>query len=155
MGTRIGIGYDLHRLVEGIKFLLGGVKIVSNKGSLGHSDGDVLLHAICDALFGACGLPDIGTHFPDTDIEFKDMASIELLKKAYEIISMKQDRKIVNIDTVVVCDEPKLAEHVPAMKANIAEVLKIKPEAIGIKAKTTEDTAVDTISAYAVVLLEQ
>jgi len=83
------------------------------------------------------------------------MASIELLKKAYEIISMKQDRKIVNIDTVVVCDEPKLAEHVPAMKANIAEVLKIKPEAIGIKAKTTEDTAVDTISAYAVVLLEQ
>jgi len=155
MKMRIGMGYDLHKLVEGRKLFLGGVEIHFERGSKSHSDGDILLHAISDGLFGALGLPDIGTHFPDTDPKFKDISSLELLKKTYEIITNERSIKILNIDTVIICDEPKLSPYIPEMKKNISEVLNIGIEDIGIKSKTTEGTSPDTVSSYAVVLLER
>jgi len=154
MAFKIGIGYDLHKLVEGRKLFLGGVRIPSSKGLLAHSDGDVLLHAICDALLGACGLGDIGNHFPDTSDEFKDIAGLELLKRTYAIIMKDKKCKILNIDTILVCDQPKIAGHAEGMKKAISDLLGIGPGNINIKAKTTEKTAVDVISAYATVLVD-
>ena len=119
MNIRIGQGYDVHQLVEGRDLILGGVKIPFEKGLLGHSDADALLHAITDALLGAAGLGDIGSHFPDTAAEFKDADSRVLLREAYQSVQALGWR-VVNVDTTIIAQKPKLAPHIPAMRANIA-----------------------------------
>lgn len=134
---RSGIGFDVHKLVEGRKCIIGGVDIPYEKGLLGHSDADVLLHAISDALLGAAGLGDIGTYFPDTDPAFKDADSLELLRKVGVEVK-KAGYEIVNIDSVVICERPKINPHREAMKANIARVLEIDVKQVGVKASTTE-----------------
>ena len=154
MSIKIGIGYDLHKLVVERELFLGGVKIDFEKGLLGHSDGDVLLHTICDGLLGACGEGDIGMHFPDKNKEFKDIRSTELLKRTYDLLKEKHNLKIINIDTVVICDEPKLTNYRDDIKKVISEILHINTDIINIKAKTTENTSIDTIAAYAAVLVE-
>ena len=151
---RIGIGYDLHRLVKGRKLFLGGVEIPFAKGLLGHSDGDVLLHAVCDGLLGACGCGDIGIHFPDTQKEFEGIASTELLRRTYQLVKKEKLHKIVNIDMVVVCDNPKIDGYRDKIISSISEILQTSPEKINIKAKTTEKTAEDTIESYVAVLIE-
>ena len=154
MSLRIGSGYDIHKLVAGRKLFLGGVEVPFSKGLLGHSDGDVLLHAICDALLGCLGLGDIGRYFPDTSPELEGISSLELLRRTNEIISKGREWRIINIDTIIVCDEPKIAKYAPGMKKAISDTLHISPDRINIKAKTTEETAVDIICAYAVALVE-
>jgi len=154
MGLRVGMGYDLHKIIDGRELFLGGIEIPFPKGPKSHSDGDILLHALCDSLFGALGLPDIGTHFPDTDAEFKDISGLELLKRTYDIISKGRSVKIVNIDSIIICDEPKLSSYIPEMKEGIAKILNVKTDDIGIKSKTTEGTSPDTISSYVVALVE-
>jgi len=134
---RVGIGYDIHRLRKGRKLILGGIEIPYPKGLFGHSDADVLLHAIADALLGAANLGDIGQHFPDTDPKYKNISSKIILGKVYQLVR-KKEYKILNIDSVVIAEEPKLAQYIPQMKRNIARILKIKPEKISIKAKTNE-----------------
>ncbi len=152
---RVGIGYDVHKLVEGRKLILGGVEIPFEKGLLGHSDGDVLLHAICDALLGAAGKGDIGRHFPDTDPEYKDISSLILLEKVKGLI---KEYRINNIDSIVIAQEPKLAPYLEKMKENIAQVLKIGKSKINIKPTTTEKLGPlgrgEGIAAYATVSLE-
>ena len=152
---RVGIGYDVHKLVEERKLILGGVEVPFGKGLLGHSDGDVLLHAICDALLGAVGKGDIGQHFPDTDPEYKDISSLILLKKVKGLI---KEYRINNIDSIVIAQEPKLASHLSKMRENIAQVLKIDKDKINIKATTTEKLGPvgrgEGIAAYAMVSLE-
>jgi len=153
---RIGIGFDVHRLVEGRKCIIGGVEIEHSKGLLGHSDADVLTHAICDALLGAAGLGDIGTYFPDTDQKFKDMDSQILLKQVKEEIS-KLGFKIENIDSIVMAEKPKINPHRPAMKTVLSKTLEIEESKIGIKATTTEKLGFtgreEGIAAQAVALL--
>src|SRR5208282_2934044 len=119
-----GIGYDLHRLVEGRKLMIGGVEVPFDKGSLGHSDGDVLSHALCDALLGAAGLGDIGTHFPDTDPQWKGASSLLFLEHMRKLLEGRRLR-IQNVDAVVICERPKLGPHFPAMKMEIARSLGI------------------------------
>ncbi len=155
MNIRIGIGYDIHKLVKGRRLFLGGIEIRHERGLLGHSDGDVLLHAICDAILGACGGGDIGTFFPDTEAEFKDIKSELLLKRAYESMEKDTGCRIINIDAIVICDEPRLEEHKQGIKKSISEILSIEKERVNIKGKTTEKTSTDTISSYAVVLVEK
>jgi len=155
MNIRIGIGYDIHRLVKGRRLVLGGVEIPCGKGLIGHSDADVLLHAICDAILGACGEDDIGTYFPDTMPEFKDIASSKLVEEVYKVMKEKKGFKVINIDTVVICDEPKLAKYKEKIREHISGILRIKKDTVNIKAKTTEKTSEDTVSGYAVVLLEK
>jgi 2-C-methyl-D-erythritol 2,4-cyclodiphosphate synthase len=133
----IGLGYDIHRLVENRKLYLGGVKIEFDKGLAGHSDGDVLLHAICDALLGAARLGDIGSHFPDNDERYKGISSIELLKSVSKFLE-NSGFLVKNIDTVIITEAPKLHGYVDKMKKNIANVLKISVDTISIKAKTNE-----------------
>ena len=137
MNYRIGIGYDIHRLVEGRKLVLGGVEVPYVKGLLGHSDGDALLHAVCDALLGAIGEADIGEHFPDTDPKYHDISSVELLKIVADLVK-KQDYRISNIDTVVIAQEPVLSPFKKQIQEKIAGVLKIKENCVNIKAKTNE-----------------
>ncbi|RKY04164.1 2-C-methyl-D-erythritol 2,4-cyclodiphosphate synthase, partial [Candidatus Poribacteria bacterium] len=133
---RVGVGYDIHKLVEGRRLVIGGVEIPYEKGLLGHSDADVLLHAISDALLGAASLGDIGTHFPDTDPRFKDIPSSHILERVYEMIA---DRfEIRNVDSVVIAERPKLAPYIDRMRANIAELLRIDPGRVSVKAKTNE-----------------
>ncbi|PYT62866.1 MAG: 2-C-methyl-D-erythritol 2,4-cyclodiphosphate synthase [Acidobacteria bacterium] len=136
-GVRFGLGYDLHRLDAGRPFIVGGVEIPFDKGPLGHSDGDVLAHAICDAVLGAAGAGDIGTLFPDTDPQWKGVSSLIFLEQLAKVL---QDRKqsIGYIDAVVITEKPKLGPHFAAMKATLAKSLKIKPEQISLKAKTNE-----------------
>ena len=134
---RSGIGFDVHKLVEGRKCIIGGVDIPYERGLLGHSDADVLLHAISDALLGAAGLGDIGTYFPDTDPAFKGADSLELLRKVGEEVA-RAGFEIVNIDSVVICERPKVNPHKDAMKANIARVLNLDVRQVGIKGSTTE-----------------
>ena len=134
---RIGMGYDVHRLVSGRKLVLGGVTIPFEKGLLGHSDADVLLHAVCDALLGAAGLGDIGLHFPDTETEFKDISSTKLLAKTCEMIREK-GYVIENIDSTVFAEAPMLSSYRDAMKKQIARIMGIEPECVNIKATTTE-----------------
>ena len=137
MSTRCGIGFDVHRLVEGRRCVVGGVDIPHEKGLLGHSDADVLIHAIADALLGAAGLGDIGTFFPDTDAKWEGMDSREILRFVRKRFA-EMGLRIVNVDSVVMAQRPKMAPHVPQMKINIAEALGIAPEAVGVKATTTE-----------------
>jgi 2-C-methyl-D-erythritol 2,4-cyclodiphosphate synthase len=158
MSYRIGIGTDFHQLVAGRSLWIGGVEIPHSKGALGHSDADVLLHAICDALLGALSLGDIGTHFPDTDKNLKDIESKILLEKTFYLISEKQFR-IVNLDTVICLEEPKIMAFTPGMRKIISQILKIAPEDISIKATTTEKLGFigreEGIMAQAVVLLRK
>ncbi|UCH20450.1 MAG: 2-C-methyl-D-erythritol 2,4-cyclodiphosphate synthase [Deltaproteobacteria bacterium] len=134
---RIGIGYDVHRLAKDRKLVLGGVTIPFEKGLLGHSDADVLIHAVCDALLGAAGCGDIGRHFPDTDPTLKGVSSIKLLKNTYQIINTKS-RAVINVDATIIAEAPRLQPYLESMKQNIAETLGIDPEQINVKATTTE-----------------
>ena len=134
---RIGTGYDLHRMSEGRAFILGGVKIPYEKGLLGHSDADVLIHAIIDSILGAMGEKDIGTHFPDTDVSFKNINSALLLQKTMQIME-NNGYKIVNIDSNIICEKPKLMPYIDKMKENLAPLLNIDESDISIKAKTNE-----------------
>ena len=134
---RIGIGYDIHKLVEGRDLILGGVKITHEKGLLGHSDADVLIHAIIDALLGALALDDIGTLFPDTDPKYKDIDSTILLKHVYELIQSK-GYKIVNIDSNIIAQAPKMMPYIPKMKEVLCKILNTNPGDFSIKAKTKE-----------------
>lgn len=157
MSFRIGFGIDFHQLVTGRELWIGGVKIPHTKGALGHSDADVLLHAICDALLGAACLGDIGVHFPDTSLEFKNADSKILLKKTFELISA-EGYKIVNIDSTVCLELPKIQPYVNQMRETIANILEIKISDISIKATTTEKMGFigreEGLKAYATVFLE-
>ena len=154
---RIGIGYDVHRLIEGRKLVLGGVAIPFEKGLLGHSDADVLVHAVCDALLGAAGLGDIGMHFPDTDPEYKDISSIKILDKTYELVNSK-NFKIANIDSTIFADAPKLLSYKEAMEKNIARSIEIEPECVNVKATTFEGLGLigkgEGIGAMCIVLIQ-
>jgi 2-C-methyl-D-erythritol 2,4-cyclodiphosphate synthase len=132
-----GIGYDLHRLVEGRKLMVGGIEVPFEKGSQGHSDGDVLAHALCDALLGAACLGDIGTHFPDTDAKWKDASSLIFLERIAKMLHDRQLR-IVHVDGIVICERPKLGPHFPAMRAALAKALGLTSDKINLKAKTNE-----------------
>lgn len=134
---RVGLGYDVHRLVEDRKLILGGVEIPFEKGLLGHSDADVLLHAIMDALLGAAALGDIGKHFPDTDDKFKGISSLLLLKEVYKIIN-EHGYTLGNIDATIIAQKPKMAPHIPTMRENIANILNTSIDNINIKATTEE-----------------
>jgi 2-C-methyl-D-erythritol 2,4-cyclodiphosphate synthase len=154
---RIGHGYDVHPLVTGRNLILGGVKIPHSKGLHGHSDADVLIHAICDACLGAAGLGDIGRHFPDTDAQYKNIDSRKLLRKVKEAIA-ERGWKIANVDSTIVAQAPRLAPHLPQMIQNIAADLGVMPASVNIKATTTEKLGFagreEGIAAHAVVLLE-
>jgi len=134
---RIGQGFDAHALVAGRRLVIGGVEIPHEKGLAGHSDADVLIHAVCDALLGAAGLGDIGKHFPDSDARFKDMNSRMLLREVTRLLQ-QQGLKVANVDATVIAQAPRLAPHIPAMRTNLASDLGIAPAAVNIKAKTTE-----------------
>lgn len=155
---RIGHGYDVHRLVEGRELILGGVKIDYAKGLLGHSDADVLLHAVSDALLGAAGLGDIGRHFPDTDPKYRGADSLKLL----EIVGQKvyaAGYRVSNIDVTMIAQRPKLKDYIPQMEANIAGALKIAPGRVNVKATTEEKLGFtgtgEGMSCHAVCLLEE
>lgn len=153
---RIGIGYDVHPIVKGRKLFLGGIEIPSEFGLYGHSDADVLIHAISDAILGAIGLPDIGYFFPNTP-EYKDISSCVILEEVKRKIN--QEYKIVNIDSVIIAEKPKISPYVDMMKEKLASILEISPRAIGIKATTNEKLGFigreEGIVAIAVVLLDE
>jgi 2-C-methyl-D-erythritol 2,4-cyclodiphosphate synthase len=155
---RIGSGIDFHQLIEGREFWLGGILIPHTKGALGHSDADVLLHAICDALFGALCLGDIGVHFPDTSAEFKNIDSKILLKRTYELIQ-KEGYKLVNVDTTLTLEAPKIKPHVAEMQKVIAGILQVTEKDVSIKATTTEKMGFvgrqEGVVAYATALLQK
>jgi 2-C-methyl-D-erythritol 2,4-cyclodiphosphate synthase len=156
MEYRIGIGYDIHRLIEGRKLFIGGVQIPYIKGLLGHSDGDVLIHAICDAILGALAEGDIGQHFPDTDPKYHNIYSIEILK-IVNSLAKKKGFVISNVDSVVIAQEPMLLPFKKQMQEIIAQALKIKEDSINIKAKTNEGIGeigkIEAIACYAVVTI--
>ena len=153
---RIGQGFDIHRLVEGRKLILGGVEIPHTKGLLGHSDADALIHAIIDALFGALALGDIGTHFPDTDPKYKDIDSTILLKEVYKII-LENGYKINNIDNTIIIEEPKMKPYIKLMQKKLSSIFNIEENKISIKAKTMEKMdsigAKQAVAVYSTVLL--
>ena len=155
---RVGLGYDVHKLVEGRKLWLGGISIENAKGLLGHSDADVLIHAICDALLGAANLRDIGYHFPDTNIEYKNIDSKILLRKTTELLH-KTGWHIGNIDATICAEHPKLNPHIEKMKEILASLMDIDISDVSLKATTTEKLGFtgreEGISTYAVVLIEK
>jgi 2-C-methyl-D-erythritol 2,4-cyclodiphosphate synthase len=152
-----GIGYDLHKLSEGRKLMIGGIEVPFDKGSVGHSDGDVLSHAICDALLGAGSLGDIGTHFPDTDPKWKGASSLLFLEHARKLLSDRRLR-VVHVDAVVICERPKLGPHFPAMRAALAKALGITKDEINLKAKTNEGVDAvgrgEAIAAHAIATVQ-
>lgn len=156
MDFRIGFGYDVHRLEEGIPFWLGGIEIAHHKGSLGHSDADVLLHAICDAILGAAALGDIGTHFPDTDPAFKGIASSILLQRCGELLNSR-GYEIGNIDSTICLQTPKVLPYIPEMQVQIAKQLGLRENQVSVKATTEEKLGFtgrqEGVSAYAIVLI--
>jgi 2-C-methyl-D-erythritol 2,4-cyclodiphosphate synthase len=158
MRIRVGFGYDVHQLVEGRDLWLGGVKLQHSKGLLGHSDADVLIHAICDALLGAVNMRDIGFHFPDNSADYKGIDSKILLKKVVELIATK-GYKVGNIDVTVCAERPKLNPHIPEMQQVLAEVMGVDADDVSIKATTTEKLGFtgreEGISAFATVLIEK
>lgn len=158
MNIRVGQGYDVHRLVEGRALFLGGIEIPHEKGLLGHSDADVLIHAICDALLGAAALRDIGYHFPDTSAQFKGIDSKILLQKTIDLLAEK-GWHLVNVDATICAERPKINPHIPAMKACLAPLMKVDEDAISIKATTTEKLSFvgreEGMAALAVVLIEK
>jgi len=155
---RVGSGYDIHRLIQGRKLVLGGVIIPFEKGLLGHSDADVVLHALCDALLGAAGLGDIGQHFPDTEPRFKDISSMELLAQTFQLVRDK-GFCVNNVDATILAEAPKLDRHRSAMQANIAGVLELEPGDVNIKATTMEGVGAigkgEAIAAMCVVTLRE
>ena len=155
---RIGNGYDVHVLTEGRKLVLGGVEIPHTKGVLGHSDGDVLVHAVMDAMLGALALGDIGKHFPDTDMKYENIDSTILLKRVKELIA-ERGYKIINLDSIIVLQKPKVKPYIEAMRKRIAEVLEIDVEQVSIKATTEEKLGFtgdeSGVKSYCVVLLEK
>jgi len=158
MTIRIGHGYDAHRMVDGRKLILGGVEIAFPKGLHGHSDADVLLHAVCDALLGSLSLGDIGVHFPDNDPQFKGISSLKLLERVGDMVKEKGFR-VGNIDTTIVAQEPRLSGYIVQMRKNIAQTLGIDTEKINIKATTTEGLGFigkgEGIAAHAVTVVER
>ncbi|MEP0828221.1 MAG: 2-C-methyl-D-erythritol 2,4-cyclodiphosphate synthase [bacterium] len=134
---KIGIGYDVHQLMVGRPLVLGGIIIPHHRGLLGHSDADVLLHAIADSLLGAAGLGDIGAHFPNTDPQYKDVASTRILAEVFKLI-VKEGYQVGNVDAVIIAEQPKISPHIPAMKGKIARILLIDEESVSIKATTNE-----------------
>lgn len=158
MSFRIGFGLDFHQLAEGRELWIGGVSIPHHKGALGHSDADVLLHAICDAMLGALALGDIGQHFPDTDASYKNIDSKVLLQRTWRLVKEK-GYKVVNIDSTVCLESPKIKKHSAAMRAVIASILEITIDDVSIKATTAEKMGFvgreEGLSAYATVLLEK
>lgn len=158
MNFRIGHGYDVHKLAEGRNLFLGGIKIPHTKGCIAHSDGDVLIHAICDALLGAAALRDIGFHFPDTNQDFKNIDSKILLQKTLNLISSK-GYSIINIDSTICLQKPKIQNYIPEIIKTLASVLNTDEGTISVKATTTEELGFvgreEGISAHAVVLIEK
>lgn len=154
--VRIGTGYDIHRLAEGRKLVLGGVEIPFEKGLLGHSDSDVLTHALCDALLGAAALGDIGTHFPDTDAQWAGASSLDFLARVIELL---EDRgyRVGNVDATVIAERPKLKPHIQAIRKTLASVLQVDVDRVSVKAKTNEGLGSvgrgEAIAAQAVALL--
>jgi len=155
---RIGNGFDIHRLEDGLPLILGGVEIPHSKGSVGHSDGDVVTHAIIDALLGATSLGDIGTHFPPSDESIKGIDSIVMLEKVMALVD-EQGYSISNVDTTIVLETPKLSPHYPDMKRRLADALRVREDQISLKAKTAEKLGAigegNAIAAYAVALLQE
>jgi 2-C-methyl-D-erythritol 2,4-cyclodiphosphate synthase len=155
---RIGIGYDVHRLVEGRQLFLGGVEIPFDKGLLGHSDGDVLIHAMCDAILGAISEGDIGVHFPDSDESIEGIESVKILTYVQEL-TKKKGYRIVNIDSVIITEEPKVSPYREKIKARLAEILEVDITSVSVKGKTTEGLGFtgrkEGIAAQAVALLEK
>ena len=155
---RIGNGYDVHKLVEGRDLILGGVKVPYEKGLLGHSDADVLAHAVIDAIIGALGIGDIGTHFPDTDEKYKGADSLVLLKHTGEM-AKEMGYRIVNIDSIVVAQKPKLLPYIKEMRENMAKVLEMDPADVNVKAKTEEKLGftgnLEGMKSYAVCIIEK
>lgn len=158
MKVRVGLGYDVHQLVEGRDLILGGIKIEHDKGLLGHSDADVLLHAVCDALLGAANMRDIGYHFPDTSADTQDIDSKIILRKTIDLLATK-GYKVGNIDATICAERPKINPHVPAMKACMARIIGCDEDDISIKATTTEKLGFtgreEGMAAYAVCLIEK
>jgi 2-C-methyl-D-erythritol 2,4-cyclodiphosphate synthase len=154
--ARVGIGYDIHRLAEGRKLILGGVEIPFEKGLLGHSDSDVLTHAVCDALLGAAALGDIGAHFPDTDARYRGAASLDLLARVVELIT-ERGYRVANVDAVVLAERPRLRPHVAAIRERLASALRVDIDSVSVKAKTGEGLgpvgAGEAMAAHAVALL--
>jgi len=154
---RVGIGYDIHRLVKGRPLILGGVTIAYEKGLLGHSDADVLVHAICDALLGAAGLGDIGHHFPDTDPQFKDISSLKLLSKICHKLTEKKNH-IINLDSIIFAEAPKLGSYRHEMQNTLEKEMNLAPNGVNIKATTTEGLGMigkgQGIGAMCVALIE-
>jgi 2-C-methyl-D-erythritol 2,4-cyclodiphosphate synthase len=156
--TRVGFGYDAHRLVAGRPLILGGVEVPFDRGLLGHSDADVLLHAVCDAILGACALGDIGQHFPDTDPRWKGVSSLALVHKVRALIG-EVGFEVCNVDSTIVAQAPRLAPHLELMSATIAAVLEIEPKRVSVKAKTSEGMGFtgsgEGIEAYAVASIRE
>jgi 2-C-methyl-D-erythritol 2,4-cyclodiphosphate synthase len=157
MNIRIGLGYDVHQLATGEELWLGGIQIPHEKGTIAHSDGDVLLHAICDALLGAAGLRDIGFHFPDTENAYKNIDSKKLLTEVYRMVKEK-GYSLVNLDATISAQRPKLKDWIPAMEVVISEILSSSKDQVNIKATTTErlgfEGREEGISVQAIVLIE-
>jgi len=155
---RVGIGYDIHRLTKGRKLVLGGVEIPHDAGLLGHSDADVLLHAVCDAMLGAAGLGDIGEHFSNTDPSYKDISSMRLLEKVMDLI-VGEKYRVNNIDVVVAAEKPNISRFVGGMRGNISRILQLGPRQVNIKATTSEGVGPigksEAIASYAVVTLKK
>ena len=153
---RVGIGYDIHRLVPDRKLLLAGVRVPYTKGLLGHSDSDVLAHAVCDALLGAAALGDIGTHFPDNDPRWRGASSLDFLRHAVKLVG-ERGYRVVNLDATVVTEQPKLKPYIAAMRQQLAGVLEIDVESVSVKAKTNEGLDAvgrgEAMAAHAVVLI--
>jgi 2-C-methyl-D-erythritol 2,4-cyclodiphosphate synthase len=158
MSFRCGIGYDLHRLETGRKLIIGGLEVPFDKGPMGHSDGDVVAHALCDALLGAAGMGDIGTHFPDTDPQWKGANSLQFLEHAAKLLDEK-DFSIEHVDAVVILEKPKLGPHFPRMRETLARALSVSADRIHLKAKTNEGLDAigrgEAIAAYVVATLER
>ena len=154
---RVGFGYDVHRLQKGLPLTLGGIRVPHSKGPVAHSDGDVLIHAICDALLGAANLGDIGTHFPDTSAEFENIDSKILLHKTITLLN-ENNYEIVNIDSTICLQKPKVKEYIPSMQSTLSKVLRINENDLSIKATTTEKLGFvgteEGISAYAITLIQ-
>jgi 2-C-methyl-D-erythritol 2,4-cyclodiphosphate synthase len=158
LNIRVGFGFDVHQLQEGRPLVLGGVEIAHHKGALGHSDADVLIHAICDALLGAAGLKDIGTYFPDTSSEFKNIDSKILLTRVMTLIG-EGGYRVGNVDASLILERPKIKPHIDAMRITLSEILKIGSEDISIKATTNEKMGYvgreEGVAAYAVCLISK
>lgn len=155
---KVGMGYDVHRLTENRNLILGGVKIPWEKGLLGHSDADVLIHAVMDALLGASALGDIGKHFPDTDPAYKGISSLKLLEYVMDLLE-KNDFSVGNVDAVIIAQKPKMAPHIPQMRKNLAEAMRIPEARVNVKATTEEGLGFtgrgEGIASQAVCLLEE